>query len=314
MEWLKLVLPLVAPVAIGIASAAFGQLLLTSRRLRDDVAADTELLERLPVDVRRELDEEIRDRAYLLVAYTRYPGLTGPEILTLTAVLMLAAAGIAIVWDEHHAVAADNYPNLYPLVYSGLVILGIAAAWDFYLKSWVPRTMGRVAYILWHLGGQTAADSVRVVRVQVVVMMLGVLACILATPWDVLFVSKLYQLDDAWFGAAIGALAVVVLLFFVVPNRRARALTSGTISGLVLALAAERIATGQALAARLRGLSVRAAGDLIRAEGFTSEVIWPGFEEAYDAPQKGSGRVTSVPNRIRVWVDDSGAVREAKAG
>jgi hypothetical protein len=235
MWWMDLLelLPIFVPVAIGLASAVFGQFLLTSRKLRNELAVDSEMLERLPDDARQELTEEVRRRTYLLVAYTRYPVLTRPEFLALLAVLLITAIGVALVWGEERV---DPDSSQSPLIVNGFLALLTFASWIFYLHSWVPRALDRVAYILRRLSGEHAQESVRLLRVTVWVTMSGVLACLLTPPVVMLFVADVYELDDAARTAAIASVVALGVAFIGVTVWRSQAVVNGTVSELLLRL------------------------------------------------------------------------------
>jgi hypothetical protein len=237
MELVKVLLPIVVPVAIGIASAVFGHLFLTSRRLRSELLVDSEMLDRLPDDARQELSEEVRLRTYLLVAYARYPALTRPEIMALLAMLVITVAGVALVWDEKRV---GGEPTQNPLIVSGLLVALTVGFWVSYLDSWVARAVDRVAYIQQRPGGkqamEQAVESARVLRAAVWLTMLGGLACVLTIPVYLLFVTEVYELGDLARGWAVVGVVALALAFVGLTVWRSQPLIQGSIAELQLRL------------------------------------------------------------------------------
>ncbi|HEX3244679.1 MAG TPA: hypothetical protein VHX16_04675 [Chloroflexota bacterium] len=227
MELLKLLLPFLVPLVIGIASTVFGQLLLTSRRLRSELATDSDMVDRLPDEAQDELREEIRRRTFQLVAYIRYPTLTRPEILALLAMLLITAASVAAVWDMHRV---GQEPNQNPLLVSGFWVALMASCWVFFLHSWVERSANRVGYIQRRLGVEQARETLRVLRVTWWGAMLGGLACVLTPFLSLLFVSDVYELRGGQQGWAIAGVIVLGVLFFVLSVGLSQKLLGGSTS------------------------------------------------------------------------------------
>ena len=222
MGLLQSLVPIAATLMIGIASAVVGQILLTARRLRSELAVDSEMLDRLPYDAQKELREEIRRRTHLLVAYTRYPAMTRPEILALLTMLLIAVGGFALVWDEHRA---KGEPSEAPLVVCSMLVGLTVSTWWFYLRSWVPRMVDRLEYVFpggprvdgdlrWR--SEQFRESLRVLRVMLWVATWGALACILTPFVSLLFVYDLYTLGAERRGLAAFGTFALGLVFVVV--------------------------------------------------------------------------------------------------
>jgi hypothetical protein len=182
VELLDLLLPIALTAAIGLATALFGSVLLSARRLRQELSVDSETLGRLPPGPDRDdFEKEIHRRTYLLVAYMRDPALTRPELIALVGILAVAALGVAGVWDEqrHEDTAGGN-----PLAVSAFIVAVTGGIWVFYARSWVPRSLRRIDYIFRHLGKEDAAESayeaIRVTRVAAWLAICWALACLMA--------------------------------------------------------------------------------------------------------------------------------------
>lgn len=76
-EWQAVVA--VAVSVLGLIATFYTAFGSTARRLRSDLTTDVQLMAELDGDVKDDLKKSVTDRAYRLVAATRFPSLTWYE-------------------------------------------------------------------------------------------------------------------------------------------------------------------------------------------------------------------------------------------
>ena len=170
MELLKLVLPVLGPVVIGILTALVGSAVLSSGRLRRDLAVDAELLEKLPPHVQEQMREDVGRRTLHLIAITRHPVLTLADLLSLAGFLLVVALGIgnavANLTDDDR-----NWDGTVGALFA-VPVFG-AAAWGAFHQGWTRRGLARLQYTEEQLGTVDAAERARVLGVARRVSRLG---------------------------------------------------------------------------------------------------------------------------------------------
>src|SRR4051812_12729213 len=82
------------PIALAVVTAVLSPALVTPRKLRHDLAADTAMLDRLPRKERADLREDIQRRARQLIAATRWPTVTLYDLLALLGVTAISTSVI----------------------------------------------------------------------------------------------------------------------------------------------------------------------------------------------------------------------------
>lgn len=158
-DWQAVVAVVVSVLGlIATFYTAFGS---TARRLRNDLTTDVKLVDELDGDVKDDLGKSVTDRAYRLVAATRYPSLTWYEaalsvLLAPVFWLMFGAAG------ELHELAEEDAVE--PILLGpGQSILLIYAfvTYAAVVRSWSGRAAARVVYVYRRLGDDEARALVR---------------------------------------------------------------------------------------------------------------------------------------------------------
>jgi hypothetical protein len=160
----KVTLGIVGAGVVAVISPVFR----TSRRLREDLRHESELLEHLPPRSRAELRAEIARRVYVLVALTKYPPVTRVDVLAwgTWAVCAVAAVSFAIT------APVDFWGSDWMPIFSSLapgVLLAIGAFFASY-RPWARRARRRVLYVQQHIGQDEAVVVARMVRVGNVVL------------------------------------------------------------------------------------------------------------------------------------------------
>lgn len=137
---------------------AFGS---TARRLRNDLATDTKLVEELDGDVKEDLEKSVTERAYRLVAATRYPSLTWYEaalglLLVPLFWLLFSAPGELRTLAKQDAVEP-------PLVGPGqaLTMIFVFVTYAALVHSWSGRAASRIVYVYRRLGDNEARALAR---------------------------------------------------------------------------------------------------------------------------------------------------------
>ncbi|MFT0846763.1 hypothetical protein VR010_03310 [Actinomycetaceae bacterium L2_0104] len=144
--------------AIAMLYTVFGS---TDRRLRNDLASDTALLEKLRGKVRSDLRRTINHRAHLLVAATKYPSLTLYEVA-------LALMFIPLFWwlfgaPEELRELSELGEKPIELSGMGQVFCTVIAlvTYSAIVRSWSGRAAARIVYIYDRLGDDAARQQVR---------------------------------------------------------------------------------------------------------------------------------------------------------
>ena len=163
VDMLNQALPYALPIALAAVTALLTPALVTPRRLRHDLAIDTEIVDRLPTQERADLNDDIKRRARHLIAVTRYPTLTLYDLLAL-----LGLTGITAFVIFGHVLpasrAGDDALILDPLS-AGIASLFGASCWAAFYVPWGTRAKSRLEHLLAHLGVDEARDAANTVRV-----------------------------------------------------------------------------------------------------------------------------------------------------
>ncbi len=165
---IKELLPIIGPAIIGVCGVVLGSAFVTTRRLRQDLVADTELLTRLkPGSVEHtELAGAIQRRTLHLVAAARNPALKSLDVVCWLIVLLtaIATAGCSFaLWTiPTPQTLMEQTAALIPIVLlPGTGLLALAT----FRILWRQRMRSRVQYIETHLDPDEVKDSKRTLQV-----------------------------------------------------------------------------------------------------------------------------------------------------
>ena len=196
-------LPYVLPLALAAFTAAVDPAMVTPRRLRSDLVIDADLVDKLPLQERADLREDIRRRARHLVALMKHPSVTLSDLLAL-----LGFTGIAVtllIGDVLPAHRAGETPQLADPMTIGGWLTVLAILWSAFYVPWASRAKARLLHIQQHLGESEAWEVARTVRVADMAALFAGVMVIVGLPASAAFLS--YQAD----GAAGSAIAYGVL-------------------------------------------------------------------------------------------------------
>ncbi|GAA5031802.1 hypothetical protein GCM10023258_30280 [Terrabacter aeriphilus] len=168
VDVLKGLIPYVVPAVIAFFGVTLGPAFLTTRRVRQDLASDTELLARLQPGSKEhtELAEAVQSRTLHLVSMIHFPAATRLDVLA-----WLGAVGCAVLATAWLFVMTQ--PALRPFVTPdfltagmalGIGPIGVMTAWVAFQQPWSKRAVGRVRYVRAHLGEDEAEESWRSLR------------------------------------------------------------------------------------------------------------------------------------------------------
>ena len=164
----KDLIPYVVPAVIAFFGVTLGPAFLTTRRVRQDLASDTELLGRLRAGSKEhtELAEAVQSRTLHLVSMIHFPAATRLDVLA-----WLGAVGCAALTTAWLFVS--TLPALRPYlapdpltagITVGLGPIGVMSAWVAFQQPWSKRAVGRVRYVRSHLGEEEATETWRSLR------------------------------------------------------------------------------------------------------------------------------------------------------
>lgn len=165
---LKDLIPYVVPAVLAFITVVLGPAFITTRRVRQDLASDTELLGRLQPDSKEhtELGEAVQSRTLHLVSMIHYPAITRLDVLAWLGVVACSAGSVA--WW-----VLMNQPSLRPFLLTdfltapmplALVPPAAMSAWVGFQQSWSRRAVSRVRYVRRHLGLDEALETLRSMR------------------------------------------------------------------------------------------------------------------------------------------------------
>jgi hypothetical protein len=118
-EVLKVAAGLLGAVVVALLSPLFR----TSRRLRDELRAEAQFVERVPSGARAELRSEIARRTHLLVSLTRHPPVTRADVLTIGSWSVYLAVGVWMTLNIVDVPLADALMAVAAMVTFGLGVL-----------------------------------------------------------------------------------------------------------------------------------------------------------------------------------------------
>jgi hypothetical protein len=161
MELVKGVLPYVLPIVLATVTAVLSPALVTPRKLRHDLAADTGMLEDVPRRARPELREDVERRTFLLVSLSRYPSLTLFDLLSLLGLAAVCTGAVVGVVQMHESpeLVASSLPV--PIA----IYAFASGCWTAFYLPWTTRADGRLSYIERHLGIEEARHAAKTLRV-----------------------------------------------------------------------------------------------------------------------------------------------------
>lgn len=206
-------LPYVLPLALAAVTAAVGPAMVTPRRLRNDLVIDTELVDKLPLQERTDLREDIRRRARHLIAIMKYPSVTFFDLLVLLGFTGIAV--VLLVGDVLPAHRAGETPQLSDPMTTGGWVAALTVLWSAFYIPWASRAKARLLHIQQHLGKDEAKEVARTVRVADWAALIAGCIVIVGLPTSVSIVS--YQAGDpavGWsiaFGGFFGATGLALL-------------------------------------------------------------------------------------------------------
>lgn len=161
MDELWRVVELVGPFLLGAAGTLVASTFVTQRRLRTELAAESEMLDRMPRTVRVEMRADISRRGMLLVSMTRYPPMTRIDlVLSLVLIAALASAGALCVNTSE----LPNAPSINWLAIPGMLVV-TALPWFAFAQSWAARASARLRFVVHHLGRDEAVPVAFMVRI-----------------------------------------------------------------------------------------------------------------------------------------------------
>jgi hypothetical protein len=153
--------PLV-PFVLGALGTLAASTFITSKRLRTELAQETEMLERLPRDARVELRADIRRRALLLASINRYAPITRLDLLLLfwlgVGYALPVYVTIALLTDR-----TDTGPTTLVVGTVGFTV-GATLIWRLFYGQWRERANARIAFVGKRLGNDEAVTLVRMYR------------------------------------------------------------------------------------------------------------------------------------------------------
>ncbi|WP_344066930.1 hypothetical protein [Terrabacter lapilli] len=170
VDVLKDLIPYVVPAVIAFFGVTLGPAFLTTRRVRQDLASDTELLGRLQPGTKEhtELAAAVQSRTLHLVSMIHFPAATKLDVLAWLGVIAWSLTATA--W---WMASASTQPvlriltGLDPLTAGFPMWIGVASiltTWLGFQHSWSRRAVSRVRYVRAHLGEAEALETWRSLR------------------------------------------------------------------------------------------------------------------------------------------------------
>lgn len=164
MEFRDLV-PYLVPVFVGVVSALVGRAVLTSSRLRKDLATDVELLAAVPPggEAHASLASLVESRVLRLAALVRYPTLATSDFVGLLGVFFLGALSSGMAFSVGSA--EEKPPD--PMVVLGfpfLVALLTWSSWRFFFDGWERRAAARFTSVEEHMDAADVTELAALFR------------------------------------------------------------------------------------------------------------------------------------------------------
>lgn len=151
----------VAVSVLGVIATSYTAFGSTARRLRNDLTTDVKLVADLEGDAKDDLRKTVTDRAYRLVAATRYPSLTWFEV----GLSLLLAPLFWLLFstpDQLHALAEQDAVE--PILLGpgqSITLMIIFITYAALVRSWSGRAAARIVYVYQRLGDNEARKLVR---------------------------------------------------------------------------------------------------------------------------------------------------------
>lgn len=208
---LKAIAPYTVPVLLAALVAVLTPALTTARRLRQDLAVDTEMLERLPRTSRTELRAEVMRRALILVSITRYPPVTRNDVLALLGFVLTIGWAVLTLVQTSRPDALDPQMILImaPALFGSLAV----GSWTAFYRPWSVRAEGRLRYVDQHLGEAAGRELAVALRVGWMIATFGGAGATGAMFAGILMVAgELYSWNLGL--VVLGATAALMLTFY----------------------------------------------------------------------------------------------------
>lgn len=211
---LKALIPYVVPAVIAFFGVTLGPAFVTTRRVRQDLAADTELLGRLEPGSKEhtELAQAVQSRTLHLVSLIHFPAATRLDVLAWLGAVSCSA--LATAW-----LIVSTQPALRPFTATGPLTagfpvlagpIGVLSTWLGFQHPWSKRAVARVRYVRKHLGDEAATETRRSLRLAEKASFV-VAVCLVGYTLVVLTVAS-SSVQDALPGSVVGAAVVASVI------------------------------------------------------------------------------------------------------
>ncbi|HEY0188160.1 MAG TPA: hypothetical protein VGC67_11785 [Cellulomonas sp.] len=203
--------PLVIAAVVSGLIAAISPLLSTSRRLRDELVRETQILTQVPPSARSQLRAEIGRRTHTLVSLTRYPPVTRWDVLVLA---MYVTSPFTILFILKNTSFEDSWTQKGPaLVVTVLAPLAMISSWRSAYTRWSRRAEARLRYLESHVGHGEACAAARMVQIGDALISVAGLPLL---AWISAEVAVLCSTFMAEWACSVAAIACLVASFVVV--------------------------------------------------------------------------------------------------
>lgn len=207
--------PLLVPFVLSVVGLLLGSTFVTTRRLRNDLQRDTEILARLPSEERLELRAEVRRRSMLLVAQVRFPTFTHIDLVALLG--YLGSIG-ALVFYAIQVPGIEPAEFGYFLLAAPFFLGGWALrCWWWFYGPWSFRAAHRIKFVREHLGDYDARAIAFMARIgNSIALIIGLaLVPILTSLLFAVVINHLGWLDWVTAGMVLVPLGMLAVLFLI---------------------------------------------------------------------------------------------------
>lgn len=224
MEWIGDKASLWLPILLGLATAIVGRAVLSTGRLRRDLAADLQLLKDLPPRARSfgYLNRSVHGRVVRLVAQVRYPTFAATDLVGLVVVLVCAAANatiaLSVITDRTASLTGGGQTGLLPVALPLMYGAVSVGAWAVCFASWSRRAAQRYLFMRDHLARDELTDLRVLSQALVVALAVSSFALVLA-PALVAAAAAVYRLTLLPLLIFLGLVGAVVFVAMVAMAR-----------------------------------------------------------------------------------------------